>query len=265
MAEKTVEHSDRDYRRLRVFNGVMSCFHLIQGLLILFLSNDFTLPLTTTFLSPSGGAGPMPVLPTYNEVAMVRIGPLVAVFLFISAFAHLMLTLPGIYEWYVKNLKKHVNYARWIEYFFSSSLMIVLIALLCGMYDLPSLIMIFFLNGMMILFGYMMELHNQTTEKTNWTSFYFGCLAGIVPWGVLAWYFFSAAAAGEGAMPAFVYFIFFTLFVFFNCFAVNMVLQYRKVGPWKDYLYGEEVYILLSLIAKSALAWQIFGGTLRPH
>jgi hypothetical protein len=47
-------------------------------------------------------------------------------------------------------------------------------------------------------------------------------------------------------------------------FAINMVLQYRKVGPWRDYLFGERVYILLSLTAKSALAWQVFAGTLRP-
>jgi hypothetical protein len=42
-----------------------------------------------------------------------------------------------------------------------------------------------------------------------------------------------------------------------------MFLQYRKVGPWKDYLFGERVYVFLSLFAKSALAWQVFAGTLR--
>jgi len=41
-----------------------------------------------------------------------------------------------------------------------------------------------------------------------------------------------------------------------------MVLQYKKVGPWRDYLFGERMYVLLSLVAKSALAWQVFGGTL---
>jgi hypothetical protein len=43
-----------------------------------------------------------------------------------------------------------------------------------------------------------------------------------------------------------------------------MVLQYKKVGPWKDYLFGERMYIVLSLLAKTALAWQIWVGTLRP-
>jgi hypothetical protein len=41
-----------------------------------------------------------------------------------------------------------------------------------------------------------------------------------------------------------------------------MVLQYRRIGKWADYVYGESTYILLSLVAKSALAWQVFAGTL---
>ena len=62
--------------------------------------------------------------------------------------------------------------------------------------------------------------------------------------------------------PGFVYVIFFSLFVFFNCFAINQWLQYKKVGRWADYLFGERVYVTLSLVAKSLLAWQIFASTL---
>ena len=49
---------------------------------------------------------------------------------------------------------------------------------------------------------------------------------------------------------------------FFNSFAVNQWLQYRQVGPWRSYAFGEKAYLVLSLVAKSALAWQIFGGSL---
>ena len=45
-------------------------------------------------------------------------------------------------------------------------------------------------------------------------------------------------------------------------FAVTQFVQYRQIGPWKAYLNGERTYILLSLVAKSLLAWQIFAGTL---
>jgi hypothetical protein len=61
-----------------------------------------------------------------------------------------------------------------------------------------------------------------------------------------------------------VYAIFVSLFVFFNSFALNQVLQYRQAGPWRDYMFGEYVYVALSLIAKSALAWQVFANTLVP-
>jgi hypothetical protein len=115
----------------------------------------------------------------------------------------------------------------------------------------------------MNLMGLVMEVHNQTTAKTNWLSYYIGCLAGLVPWLVIAFYMWLGAAKGSAA-PTFVYWIFVSIFVFFSCFAVNMILQYKKIGPWKNYLYGERAYIILSLVAKSLLAWQVFAGTLRP-
>ena len=156
-----------------------------------------------------------------------------------------------------------MNLFRWTEYSITSSLMIVVIAMLCGVYDLSSLILLFALNACMILFGWMMEVHNQTTKKTDWTSFLFGCFAGLVPWVVLGLYFFNAIGSNADSVPKFVYAIFWSLLVFFNIFAINMILQYKKVGKWQDYVYGEYAYITLSLIAKALLAWQVFGGTLR--
>jgi hypothetical protein len=252
---------DKTYGRLRIFNAAMGTLHLLQGGAMLLLSNDFTLPLRTTFLDSDPQRDEIVTLT--NTVFDLRLGPLVAVFLLISAGAHYLLASPGIYPWYVKNLKRHINYVRWYEYALSSSVMIVVIAMLCGMFDLPGLVLIFALNATMIFFGLMMELHNQTTDKTNWTSFNLGVFAGIVPWVVIIWYFSGAVANSEDAVPKFVYGIIASIFVFFNVFAVNMVLQYRKIGPWRDYLFGERVYILLSLFAKSALAWQVFSGTLR--
>ncbi|MEW6555317.1 MAG: heliorhodopsin HeR [Actinomycetota bacterium] len=262
MVEETaVEENGAVFRKLRIFNGVVGAVLLLEGILMLLLSNDSTLPMTTNYLKSDPFTGGSLLPPDF--IANVRLGPLVAAFLLLSGLALLLLTLPRINGWYVKNLKKGANYARWMEYSITSSLMLVVIAMLSGMFDLNSLILLFFLNMTMILFGWMMELHNQTTRKTDWTAFYFGCLAGIVPWVVIALYFFSAVAEPGAQVPTFVYFILPILFVFFNIFAINMVLQYKMVGKWGDYLYGERVYIILSLLAKSALAWQVFAGTLR--
>jgi hypothetical protein len=48
----------------------------------------------------------------------------------------------------------------------------------------------------------------------------------------------------------------------FNCFAIVQWKQYKAKGKWANYLLGERVYIILSLVAKSLLAWQVFAGTL---
>lgn len=258
---KLVSAEQQEFSRLRVFNLAMFALHFFQGVLMLLLSSDFSVPVTTAFVRYN--AYTMKLEPFLNAFAQLRIGPLVAGFLFLSAFAHLAVSLPGIYEWYVRNLKKGANYARWAEYALSSSLMIVVIALLVGISDVATLLLLFFLNAMMILFGWMMELHNQTTKKTNWTSFIFGCIAGIVPW-IAVFIYLIGAGSGGGKVPGFVYWIYVSIFLFFNIFAVNMVLQYGEVGKWKNYLYGERAYIILSLVAKSLLAWQVWAGTLRP-
>lgn len=99
---------------------------------------------------------------------------------------------PFANRWYVNNLKRHVNYARWYDYALSSSVMIVAIALLSGVYDIAALIPLFCLNAAMNLFGLMMELHNQKTEKTNWTAFIFGSFAVLIPWIVIVLYFVGA-------------------------------------------------------------------------
>ncbi len=244
------------FKRLRLFNGVMGFFHLFQAFIMILLSNDYSLPITYSF--PEFNSATQSIAPVSETIVEVPIGPLVALFLLMSASAHFLLS-SVLYDWYVNNLKKKMNPGRWIEYSFSASLMIVIIAMLVTIYDVGTLIALFTLTAVMNLLGLVMELHNQTTKKTNWTSYIIGCIAGFVPWVVI----FIPLIAAE-SVPDFVVGIFISIAVFFNLFAINMVLQYKKVGKWKDYLYGEKMYIVLSLVAKSALAWQVFAGTLAP-
>ena len=99
---------------------------------------------------------------------------------------------------------------------------------------------------------------NDPGRGADWSPYVFGCIAGIVPWIAIGVYLFGA---GE-EVPNFVYGIFVSIFVLFNCFAVNQLLQYRAIGRWADYLFGERIYVWLSLTAKSLLAWQIFANVL---
>jgi len=248
-------------RRLRNFNLFMALLHAVQGGAVISLSTNFMLPVQVGFLNFD--ATTQSLVPVTEQLFDIHLSWLVAAFLFLSAFAHLVIAT--VYnKQYNADLEHGINRARWVEYSLSASTMMVAIAMLVGIYDLGSLLMIFALVAVMNLMGLVMEIHNQTTKRTSWLSYHVGVFAGIIPWVVVALFFWAANAYGVGEIPTFVYWIYASIFLFFNCFAINMVLQYKKVGPWRDYLYGERAYIVLSLIAKSALAWQVFAGTLRP-
>ncbi len=247
-------------KRLRVFNLVAGFLHLSQAIAVLMLSKEFTLPISGSFLAFDPAT--QSLFPATKVLFDLSLPLLIAIFLFLSAAAHFFIAT--VYnKKYNAQVSRGINIARWIEYSLSASIMIVGVALLVGIYDIMSLVMLFSLVGIMNLLGLVMEVHNQTTKKTNWLSYWIGCLAGIIPWVAVAFTLWLGADNGSDA-PTFVYWIFVSIFLFFNTFAINMVLQYKKVGPWKNYLYGELVYIILSLVAKSLLAWQVFAGTLRP-
>jgi len=247
--------------RLRRYNLVVGLVHLIQAGVVFALSNDFALPITASFL----GGPPGSAFTERETLWKVPIGTAVGLFLLLAAADHLLMAAPGIWNWYRDNLREQINYARWWEYSISASIMIVLIALITGVSDIGALIAIFGVNAAMIFFGMVMEIFNHPGEggRVNWTPFLFGCVAGIVPWIVIAYQFIGAENRAQGAgVPTFVYGIVISLFILFNSFAVNMALQYGRFGPWRNYLFGEKAYIVLSLTAKTLLAWQIFANTL---
>jgi hypothetical protein len=245
---------------LKKFNLWIGFFHLVQGILILVLSRSFELPISGSYLKFDTIS--QSLLPTNKVIFDLSLPMLIAVFFFMSSAAHFIIAT-FYNKKYNSDLKAGLNKLRWVEYSLSASVMMVAISLLVGIYDFSSLIMIFILTAVMNLMGLVMEIHNQTTDRTNWLSFWIGSSAGLIPWIVIAFYMWLGADNGSSA-PTFVYWIFVSIFIFFNCFAINMVLQYKKIGAWKDYMYGERAYIILSLVAKTLLAWQVFAGTLRP-
>jgi hypothetical protein len=246
----TDQTTERKLNRLRTWNIVVGIILAVQAALMAVLTNNFSLPVTATFMN-----GPPGTAPELYQWFNISTGWGVFTFLAISAAALFTIASPLVFSWYKRNLLQGRNYGRWIEYFFSSSIMIVLISQICGISDIAALLAIFGINASMILFGALQEKY-EDPGKPSWLPFWFGSFAGIIPW--IAIVIYVIAPGVTVSPPGFVYGIIVSLFIFFNCFAVNMVLQYKQVGPWRDYLFGEKVYIILSLTAKALLAWQVF-------
>jgi heliorhodopsin len=245
-----------EVKRLRGWNAVLALAHLLQGIAILALANDTTIPITWSFIDGPPATGDVSTSTLYD----LPFGAAVAAFLFLAALDHGLMAAPRVHPWYERNLEAEMNPARWWEYSLSASLMVVLIAMLTGIRDVTALIALFGVNAAMILFGLVMERVNRPGEPVDWRPFLYGSVVGVFPWLAIAVQL--GHAESEADVPAFVIAIFVTLFVLFFSFAVNMALQYLRVGPWRSYLFGERSYLVLSLVAKSALAWQVFAGAL---
>ena len=253
-------------RGLFRWNLTLAVMHFVQFVAILALSYAknplVSSPVISSYLRFEPGTRSL--VEAQRPLFDLPIGPAVALFLLMSAVAHFMVAFPAR-AWYGRRLARGQNPARWIEYAFSSGVMIVVIASLTGVREIGTLAAIFGVNAAMILFGWSMEVANEGRVRVQWLHYTFGCIAGAVPWIVIGIALLTGITAeGAAPIPGFVIAIYVSLFISFNIFAINMILQYRRIGPWRDYLVGERAYMLLSLIAKTLLAWQVFAGTLRP-
>ena len=244
---------DRALRSLRWWNLALTVLHLGQAIAVSVLATDFAITITQSL--PTGPPGTAIASP--EGIFDLPVGAAIAAFLALASLDHL-LTATVARRTYERDLRGGINRFRWVEYSFSATIMVVLIALYSGVVGISALIGIIGANVAMILFGWLQESANPPGSTTRTMKpFWFGCVAGAAPWVAIA---YNLVAAEE--VPGFVVGIFASLFLFFNTFALNQWLQYRRLGPWRSYAFGEKAYLVLSLVAKSALALQIFGGSL---
>ena len=249
----SVAVADEAFGKLRLYNWIMGGLHAIQGIAVVVLATAFTIPIVGRFLTGPPGTTEIDVVTIWD----FSIAWGVAAFLFLSAIFHFIIASVGAGR-YRSQLSRGQNQFRWIEYSLSSSLMIVLIALLTGINGIAALLALAGVNAGMIFMGSIQERYEEPGGSLM--PFWLGCILGVVPRLAIGIYLVSPGS--EANPPGFVIGIFISLFIFFNIFAVTQWLQYKQIGRWSNYLTGERTYILLSLLAKSALAWQVFGGTL---
>ena len=252
-AGDTTGLSDDRLANLRTWNLGLTVLHAAQAVLVLVLASSFSITITSTFPEgPPGTEAPAP-----DGLFDLWIGGAIAVFLGLAALDHLICATVGR-RTYERDLLRGINRFRWVEYSFSATIMVILICLYSGITGINALVAVVGANVAMILFGWLQELMNPPgRQRTTMLPFWFGTLAGVAPWIAIAINF-----VGADEVPGFVVGIFVSLGVFFFSFGLNQWLQYRRVGPWADYGFGEKIYLVLSLGAKSALAWQIYGGSL---
>ena len=184
-----VEVTDATFSRLKTYNWIMGALHAVQGVAVVALATNFTLPVTASFLEgPPGTPASAP-----STLFDISIAWGVAAFLFLSAFFHFLIAGPGARR-YRDQLSRGQNQFRWIEYSLSSSIMIVLIAMLTGIGNIAALIAIFGVNAGMIFFGSVQERYEEPGGSLF--PFWMGSILGIIPWIAIGIYLVSPGSEG---------------------------------------------------------------------
>lgn len=231
--------------RFRSANAGLAVTHLVQAVLVLLVAGDVSIAIN----DQTGARERMPLLE-------VSVGVLMAAYFVAAALNHgLSATL--LRRTYEAELAAGRNRIRWAEFAVSAPILMLLIALYTGVTNVAPLLVIGAATIVMIVCGWMQESLNPPGRRTTtMVPFWSGVLAALVPWSIVAAHLIDAPSDQD-----FVVSIFLSLFILWACFGVNQWLQYHQVGPWSDHYYGEQTYLVLSLVAKSALAWQIVAGS----
>ena len=265
LANKTSE------KGLTRYNFIAGVLHLLSAIsltsILVQIKVQGYFPVTADWMQGPPGFEPGPDSqwpgPQHVVLFTINLGGAIIAFLLLSAIFHFAIISPFFKKRYFAGLANTHNYFRWAEYALSSSIMITAIMLLNGFTDFAGLIAVFAVNASMILFGALQEKYEKPGNGKA-LPFIMGCMTGIVPWIIIGISAFRPGYEGDNQIPGFVIGIIVTIFIAFNTFGINQALQYRQVGKWKDYLFGERVYITLSFVAKSLLAWQVFSGAIIP-
>lgn len=246
--------------RLHTWNIWLAVLHGVQGLALLVLAATHTIPVTVSYLAKDPIASQIADHPVWGSAVKhlfdVNLALLVAVFFFIAALAHLAAATVWRHT-FEADVARGSNKLRWIEYALSGSVMLVVVGLISGVYDVASLLMLFAFG----IIASLLMLSAETRSKSS-ALYWLAAATGLVPWLVVVLYLCVAHTSGQ--VPGYVYVADVTTFIFFAGLAVVAYLQHKRQGSWANHTYSERVFMIVSLIAKAALAWQVFAGALRP-
>ena len=240
------------------WNLTLGFLHIGQAIVIGALAIEFTIGVLVGYVDGPPEAGLSTLVLSDSGIGL-SVPIIVTFFLALAGLDHLITATIGrkVYE---RDLMRGVNRFRWVEYALSSSAMVILISAYWGIITLNALVAILGANVAMILFGYLQEEMNPPGRtKTTMLPFWFGAFVGVTPWVAMG---INVPLYSDA--PEYIFVILYIQAVLFFCFALNQWLQYRQVGKWNSYAFGEKTYLVLSLIAKSLLAWQVYAASLIP-
>lgn len=252
---------------LRTWNKIMAAVYAVQGAAILLLSAAKTVPFTVSYLTENPlateAAGETVWSQATRTVADINLAYIIAAFLFISALVH----ASAAWWWraaYERDLSAKVARFRWLAAIPVVSLLFIVLASLVGITSLAILLLMVVLSAAAMLLALVTERYNAEKRSPGRLFCYTRTAVAFAPWAVIILYLAGAYLYGQGMVPSYAISAVMSVFLLSVGAALLFRFQNHKKGKWADRLYSERGYVILGLIAQTALAWIVFFGTLQP-
>lgn len=248
-------------------NYALALYYLIQLTLIIFIARNYTLTVSTNYITNDqllvNANGNSTISSANSHLFDVNIKLLIVILLIFSIIVYGCLAT--LYRnHYEKNLKRQNNPIRWIQTGVGNGLILILVSMLGGIYDLSTLSIIFILPVMANVILLIEERHNDLTQKSLSGWYKLSLATAVIPLFIILCYIISADIYGIKGIGAYYYFLYATVILIYLASYINQYFKVKKYALWEKYIYSEQVYLILELVLKTALIWQIFAGVLRP-
>lgn len=264
--EEIVQNKEKIYKKIGMLHmGAFFLFVFLTIGMIVGLQDSNVIP-TTSFSQGTNGPVGFPSQQLYLDRQFNPVW-FIVIFVLLAALDHGIIWYLTIYH--QKMVEKFLferknNPIRWIEYSISASLMLITICILCGVSDIFLWVLLGSSNCIGMLMGQILEMLSSPRYKNimekSLVRYVFSLASAMVfvPWVVPMYYFFHGLATTNVNVPSFVYIALLGIFVCFSSFGVNSFC-YHILEKY-DFHTTEYIYVILSFVAKTILAVDVYGG-----
>jgi hypothetical protein len=254
--------------QLRKWNIWLAVLYGLQAVAVLVVGSTQLAPLTTSFLTVdslrSTTSGSLVLAPATHHLFDLNL-----LYVAFAVMAILAAAYASQATWlrtrYEVGLKQNFNATRWAGYGLTASLLFVVLAILVGVTDLTTLLVLLVLGIVLHVLCWWAERNHGQRGKVKsdaWISYGLAALAGAGMWLVVAIYLVGDNVFGAGHIPVRVYWLALTAAVTCLSFALGLGRQLQNPKTGNRYRLTEQRYMLLTLLTTSLLVWQIVAGTM---
>lgn len=244
---------------LIIFSGL----YLAQIILLVLFAKDFWVSITTNYLAYDSllskseqivhGAGT-------SRLFDLNIIWLLIFILGVSCIGNFILATRYNTK-FKAGLKNGNSIFNWVIYGFVSSMLMLVLALLSGIFDISSLIMLFSINIFVYILGWIYHLRLRNDKQLAKFALMSTIKATILPWAVIIIYIFGTFVFGGNSINAWIYLVYLTVLLA----QIGLIYIYNQIqnqsGKWKNILFAERAFLTVIFAWQTLVIWQVFFGT----